>query len=117
MAKWLIFSDLHFGDPLCSLRNEAVAKGLRVFLRGLGQVEELILAGDILGLSVRCHARYICRDRSRPPCPGCLDREQLSPGEGGVDGRGDRICMGRRWNRTIRIAGICLRVAREVLRS
>jgi len=35
MGKRLIFSDLHFGDPLCSLRREAVTTGLRQFLRGL----------------------------------------------------------------------------------
>ena len=52
MAKRLIFSDLHFGDPLCSLRREAVAKGLRKFLRDIGQVDELILAGDILDANI-----------------------------------------------------------------
>ena len=52
MAKRLIFSDLHFGDPQCSLRREAVTTGLRDFLRGLGPVEELILAGDILDANI-----------------------------------------------------------------
>jgi UDP-2,3-diacylglucosamine pyrophosphatase LpxH len=52
MARYLVFSDLHFGDPLCSLRREPVAKGLRQFLRGLAQVDELILAGDILDANI-----------------------------------------------------------------
>ncbi|MHB9073229.1 MAG: metallophosphoesterase [Desulfobaccales bacterium] len=53
MAKRLIFSDLHFGDPLCSFRKEAVTTGLRQFLRkDLRQVEELILAGDVLDANI-----------------------------------------------------------------
>lgn len=52
MAKRLIFSDLHFGDPMCSLRREAVTKGLRQFMRGLQPVDELILAGDILDANI-----------------------------------------------------------------
>ncbi len=52
MAKRLIFSDMHFGDPQCSLRREAVTTGLRDFLRGLGPVDELILAGDILDANI-----------------------------------------------------------------
>ncbi len=52
MAKRLVFSDLHFGDPLCSLRRKSVAEGLRGFLRGLGNVDELILAGDILDANI-----------------------------------------------------------------
>lgn len=52
MAKRLIFSDLHFGDPQCSLRREAVTTGFRDFLRGLGPVDELILAGDILDANI-----------------------------------------------------------------
>lgn len=52
MAKRVIFSDLHFGDPLCSLRHEAVTRGLAEYLRGLGGVEEVILAGDILDANV-----------------------------------------------------------------
>jgi predicted phosphodiesterase len=47
MAKRVIFSDLHFGDPACSLSSQPVALGLRSFLWGLGDVRELILAGDI----------------------------------------------------------------------
>ncbi|MBI5968870.1 MAG: metallophosphoesterase [Deltaproteobacteria bacterium] len=52
MPKRVIFSDLHFGDPQCSLRWEVVTKGLRNFLRGLGPVDELILAGDILDANI-----------------------------------------------------------------
>lgn len=52
MAKKLIFSDMHFGDPQCSLRREPVTKGLREFLRGLSPVDELILAGDILDANI-----------------------------------------------------------------
>lgn len=52
MAKRLIFSDLHFGDPQCSLRREAVTTCLRDFLRSLGPVDELILAGDILDANI-----------------------------------------------------------------
>ncbi len=52
MAKRLIFSDLHFGDTQCSFSKEAVTVGLRKFLRGLGHVEELILAGDILDANI-----------------------------------------------------------------
>lgn len=52
MAKRLIFSDLHFGDPECSFRKEAVTTGLRQFLRDLGEVKELILAGDILDANI-----------------------------------------------------------------
>jgi UDP-2,3-diacylglucosamine pyrophosphatase LpxH len=59
MAKRLIFSDLHFGDPLCSFRREAVTTGLRHFLRGLGQVNELILAGDILDANISSLTRAI----------------------------------------------------------
>lgn len=40
MPKRVILSDLHFGDPLCSLNNQSVALGLRSFLWGLGQVKE-----------------------------------------------------------------------------
>ena len=52
MAKRLILSDLHFGDPLCSLRREFVTTGLRQFLQGLKDVDELILAGDILDVNI-----------------------------------------------------------------
>jgi UDP-2,3-diacylglucosamine pyrophosphatase LpxH len=52
MAKRLILSDLHFGDPLCSLRKKAVSEGLRTFLREFGHVDEIILAGDILDANI-----------------------------------------------------------------
>jgi predicted phosphodiesterase len=52
MAKRLIFSDLHFGDPLCSLRRELVTTGLRQFLQKLKHVDEVILAGDILDVNI-----------------------------------------------------------------
>jgi UDP-2,3-diacylglucosamine pyrophosphatase LpxH len=48
MAKRLIFSDLHFGDPCCTLYEQTVAEGLKSFLTELGPIEELILAGDVL---------------------------------------------------------------------
>ncbi len=50
--KRVIFSDLHFGDIECSLNNQKVAQGLREFLRKLGKVRELILAGDILDANI-----------------------------------------------------------------
>ncbi len=59
MAKRVIFSDLHFGDPQCSLSNQAVAAGLRSFLRSLGTVEDLILAGDILDANISSLTRAI----------------------------------------------------------
>jgi predicted phosphodiesterase len=59
MAKRLIFSDLHFGDPLCSFRKEVVTTGLRQFLGGLGPVKELILAGDILDANISTLTRAI----------------------------------------------------------
>lgn len=52
MSIRVIFSDLHFGDPLCSLRREPVTQGLRDFLRGLGGIDEVILAGDILDANI-----------------------------------------------------------------
>ncbi len=59
MAKRVIFSDLHFGDPTCSLSRQAVALGLRSFLSGLGPVEDLILAGDILDANISTLTRAI----------------------------------------------------------
>ncbi|MGD0921756.1 MAG: metallophosphoesterase [Terriglobia bacterium] len=59
MAKTVIFSDLHFGDPSCSLSNQKVALGLRSFLWGLGQVKELILAGDLLDANISSLTRAI----------------------------------------------------------
>lgn len=52
MAVRVIFSDLHFGDPLCSLRRKLVTQGLRSFLQGLGRIDEVILAGDILDANI-----------------------------------------------------------------
>jgi len=52
MAKRVIFSDLHFGDPSCSLSSQPVALGLRSYLWGLGEVKELVLAGDILDANI-----------------------------------------------------------------
>ncbi len=52
MAVRVILSDLHFGDRKCSLRREAVSKGFRKFLRGLGLIKEVILAGDILDANI-----------------------------------------------------------------
>ena len=59
MAKRIIFSDLHFGDQSCSLRRQLVTLGLREFLRGLGQVDELIFAGDILDANISSLTRAI----------------------------------------------------------
>jgi len=59
MAKRVIFSDLHFGDPLCSLSSQSVALGLRSFLWELGPVNELILAGDILDANISSLTRAI----------------------------------------------------------
>ena len=52
MAVRVILSDLHFGDRKCSLRREAVSKGFRKFLLGLGRIKEVILAGDILDANI-----------------------------------------------------------------
>ena len=52
MAKRVIFSDLHFGDPACSLRRKPVTMGLRSFLAGLGTIDEIIFAGDILDANI-----------------------------------------------------------------
>jgi UDP-2,3-diacylglucosamine pyrophosphatase LpxH len=59
MAKRIIFSDLHFGDPSCSLSCQPVALGLRSFLWSLGTVEDLILAGDILDANISSLTRAI----------------------------------------------------------
>ena len=59
MAKRIIFSDLHFGDPSCALSSQAVASGLRSFLLDLRQVDELILAGDILDANISTLTRAI----------------------------------------------------------
>ncbi len=59
MGKRIIFSDLHFGDPACSLRQEQVAVGLRKFLRRQSPIDELILAGDILDANVASLSRAI----------------------------------------------------------
>ncbi|MBZ5563038.1 MAG: metallophosphoesterase [Acidobacteriia bacterium] len=69
MAKRVIFSDLHFGDPQCSLSNQSVAMGLRSFLWGLGPVEELILAGDILDANISSLTRAIEGKKSSGPWP------------------------------------------------
>jgi hypothetical protein len=59
MAKRLIFSDIHFGDPSCSLSNKSVAEGLRSFLWDLSEVQDLILAGDILDANISSLTRAI----------------------------------------------------------
>lgn len=59
MPKRIIFSDLHFGDPSCSLSSQPVALGLRSFLWSLGEVEDLILAGDILDANISSLTRAI----------------------------------------------------------
>jgi len=52
MAKRVIFSDLHFGDPACSLRRKPVTMGVKSFLAGLGTIDEMILAGDIFDANI-----------------------------------------------------------------
>lgn len=52
MAKRLIFSDLHFGSPHCSLRRKVVVDGLNKFLNEIGPVDEIIFAGDILDANI-----------------------------------------------------------------
>jgi predicted phosphodiesterase len=59
MAKRVIFSDIHFGDPSCSLSTQSVVLGLRGFLWSLGDVNELILAGDILDANISSLTRAI----------------------------------------------------------
>lgn len=64
MARTIIFSDLHFGDPDCSLSNPRVEAGVRSFLSDLGTVDELILAGDILDANISSLTRAIEGQRS-----------------------------------------------------
>jgi hypothetical protein len=52
MAKQIVFSDLHFGSPTCSLRKETINKKLLAFLREQGEIGQLILAGDILDANI-----------------------------------------------------------------
>lgn len=52
MSKYVVMSDLHFGDASCSLRLEPVCRGLRDFLEGLGKIDGLVLAGDILDANI-----------------------------------------------------------------
>lgn len=59
MARTIIFSDLHFGDPDCSLSNPQVEAGVRSFLSDLGTVDEIILAGDILDANISSLTRAI----------------------------------------------------------
>lgn len=59
MAQRVIFSDLHFGDPSCSLSKKAVANAVRSFLWGLPAIKELILAGDILDANISTLTRAI----------------------------------------------------------
>lgn len=57
MTRRVIFSDLHFGDEACSLRYRKVAESVRAYLRTLGHVDELILAGDILDANISSFTR------------------------------------------------------------
>lgn len=59
MAIRVVFSDLHFGDPSCSLSSQPVALGLRSYLWALGEVKEIILAGDILDANISSLHRAI----------------------------------------------------------
>jgi len=69
MPKRLIFSDLHFGDPSCSLYEETVADGLRDFVRGLEPVDELILAGDVLDGNISSLTMAIWGRKGTEPWP------------------------------------------------
>lgn len=69
MAVRLILSDLHFGDPLCTL-GKRVSAGLAGFARGLGPVSELVLAGDILDGNVSTLTAAIEGRRGRSGHPG-----------------------------------------------
>jgi UDP-2,3-diacylglucosamine pyrophosphatase LpxH len=64
MEKRVIFSDLHFGDPLCSLRRKPVVEGLRTFLREIEPIKEIILAGDILDANIASLTQAI---EGKPP--------------------------------------------------
>ncbi|MGD9161867.1 MAG: metallophosphoesterase [Desulfobacteraceae bacterium] len=59
MTKRVIFSDLHFGDPACSLRRKLVTTSLRRFLTELGTIDEIIFAGDILDANIASLTRAI----------------------------------------------------------
>ncbi len=69
MAKRLVFSDLHFGDPSCSLYEQSVTDGLRSFVRTLGPVEELILAGDVLDGNISSLTTAIAGKKGSGPWP------------------------------------------------
>lgn len=59
MSTRIIFSDLHFGDPLCSLRRKVVTQSVRSFLQRLRRIDEIILAGDILDANISSLTRAI----------------------------------------------------------
>jgi UDP-2,3-diacylglucosamine pyrophosphatase LpxH len=70
MSGRVSFSDLHFGDPDCSLKNPQVETGICSFLSDLGEVDEFILVGDILDANISSLTRAIEGKRSTGGSPG-----------------------------------------------
>ena len=66
MALRVIFSDLHFGDPACSLRLKPVSDGVRDFLHGLGPIKEIVFAGDILDANISSLTKAIQGTKNAP---------------------------------------------------
>ena len=48
MSVKVVCSDMHFGDKECSLYSEKISRALWEHWAGLGKIDEMILAGDIL---------------------------------------------------------------------
>ena len=59
MAVRLICSDLHFGDPCCSLNLGPVSEALRDFLQKHTTIEEVVFAGDILDVNISSFTKAV----------------------------------------------------------
>src|SRR5262245_9435595 len=52
MSYTLVFSDLHFGDPRCTLHSMSTAQSLAERLREFPDIHEIVLLGDILDMQL-----------------------------------------------------------------
>ena len=59
MSYSLVLSDLHFGDPRCSLHSMRVVQALAERLRDFAPLQEIVLLGDILDLQLANWAQAI----------------------------------------------------------
>jgi len=59
MSKHVLFSDLHFGDPHCSLSHKKVITALRDFLRRESPLSTVALIGDILDVNIASFSEAI----------------------------------------------------------